>query len=85
MPGGPSLTDPAVLAALEHQHRLSVEDYHRMIAAGVFDEDERLELLEGVIVEISPQGPRHARVIRRLCDPQFVTAGSGFVVQSQLP
>lgn len=56
-----------------------------MIAAGVFQEDEPLELLEGVIVEMSPQTPRHARVIRRLCDPQFVTPGPGFVVQAQLP
>lgn len=84
MPTGPSLSDPAVLAALEHRHRLSVDDYHRMIGAGVFDEDERLELLEGVIVEMSPQRPRHARVIRRLCDPQFATPGPAFVVQAQL-
>lgn len=85
MPTGPSLTDPAFLAALEHQHRLTVADYHRMIAAGVFQEDERLELLEGVIVEISPQTPRYAQVIRRLCDPQFVTPPPDFVVQAQLP
>lgn len=85
MPTGPSLTDPAFLAALEHQHRLTVGDYHRMIAAGVFEEGARLELLEGLIVEMSPQTPRHARVIRRLCDPQFVTPGPDFVVQAQLP
>ena len=85
MGNGLSLTDPAVRAALEHQHLLTVEDYHRMIAAGIFGEDDRLELLEGVIVEMSPQRPRHARIIRRLCDPQFVAAGPSFVVQAQLP
>jgi Uma2 family endonuclease len=70
---------------MEPQRRLSVEDYHRMIEAGVFDEDERLELLEGVIVEMSPQRPRHAEVISRLCDPRFVTVGPEFLVRSQLP
>jgi Uma2 family endonuclease len=85
MGNGLSLSDPAVQAALLHQHLLSVDDYHRMIAAGIFDEDDRLELLEGVIVEMSPQRPRHARIIRRLCDPQFVAAGPSFVVQAQLP
>ena len=60
MSSGLSLTDPALLAALERQRRLSVGDYHRMVSAGVFDEDERLELLEGVIVEMSPRSPRHA-------------------------
>ena len=81
----PSPSDPRSVLALEPQRRLSVDDYHRMIAAGVFDEDEHIELLEGVIVEMSPQRPRHAEVIRRLCDPRFVTAGPDHVVQAQLP
>ena len=81
--GSPS--DPRSVLAQEPQRRLSVEDYHRMIAAGVLAEGERIELLEGVIVEMSPQRPRHAEVIRRLCDPQFATVGPAFVVQAQLP
>ena len=56
-----------------------------MIDAGVFAEDERLELLEGMIVEMSPQNPRHAFVIRRLCDARFVSPGPGCMVQCQLP
>jgi len=31
-------------------YRLSIEQYHRMIEAGVFDEDNRVELLEGLLV-----------------------------------
>ena len=56
-----------------------------MIAAGVFEEDERLELLEGVIVQMSPQSPRHAVVITRLCDPQFAAVGPDCLVRAQLP
>jgi Uma2 family endonuclease len=33
--------------------------YDQMVAAGLFD-DQRVELLRGVLVEMSPQGPPHA-------------------------
>ncbi len=36
----------------------SVEDYHKMIEAGILS-DRRVELLEGEIVEMSPEGPLH--------------------------
>ena len=36
----------------------SIEDYHKMIASGIFG-DRRLELLEGEIVEMSPESPLH--------------------------
>jgi Uma2 family endonuclease len=36
----------------------SVEDYHQMIAAGIL-EDRRVELLDGDIVEMSPESPLH--------------------------
>jgi Uma2 family endonuclease len=85
MSSGHTLGDPALIAALESQRRLRVEDYHRMVAAGVFEDDERLELLEGVIVQMSPQSPRHAVVITRLCDPQFAAVGPDCLVRAQLP
>jgi len=37
-----------------------------MIEAGVFAQDERLELIDGEIVEMSPIGDRHAACVRRL-------------------
>ncbi|MEM9494277.1 MAG: Uma2 family endonuclease, partial [Myxococcota bacterium] len=40
-------------------------EYHRMVAIGLF-EDERVELLRGGLVSMSPQRPRHARVIQTL-------------------
>jgi len=56
-----------------------------MIDAGVFDEDERVELLDGIVVAMSPQTERHAIVIERLSDPVFTGMPSGFVVRCQLP
>jgi Uma2 family endonuclease len=47
-------------------YRFTVQDYHRMAAAGIFHEDDRLELLQGEIVEMPPIGPGHASGVNRL-------------------
>jgi Uma2 family endonuclease len=82
---GPSLTDPALMLVLDRQRRLSVGDYHRMIEAGILDEDDHVELLEGVMVQMTPQGPRHAKLIQRLCDPTFAQVPRDQIVRCQLP
>lgn len=43
-------------------HRLSVEDVYKMVAAGILEEDGRLELEEGVLVEMTPVGIDHEDV-----------------------
>jgi Uma2 family endonuclease len=40
-------------------HRFTVEQYHRMIETGLLTEDERVELLEGLIVDKMPHNPPH--------------------------
>ena len=73
------------MLVLDRQRRISVGDYHRMIGAGILDEDDHVELIEGVIVEMTPQGPRHAKLIQRLCDPTFASVPSDRIVRCQLP
>jgi Uma2 family endonuclease len=47
--------------AVEYQRRLiTVEEYRRMFAAGVFDERDRLELIGGELIEMPPIGQEHA-------------------------
>lgn len=46
--------------------RFTAAEYHQMIEAGVFGRDERLELIDGEIVQMSPIGDRHAACVRRL-------------------
>jgi Uma2 family endonuclease len=49
-------------------HRLSIEQYHRLVASGGFDEDVRIELIDGLIVDMSPKTPQHENAVRWLVD-----------------
>ncbi|ACY48100.1 Uma2 family endonuclease [Rhodothermus marinus] len=50
------------------RYRFTVEEFHRMGEAGIFREDDRLELIEGELVRMSPVGSRHAACVKRLVD-----------------
>lgn len=53
--------------AVQLQKRLLTTDaYHLLLQAGVFGEDDRLELIEGEIVEMSPISSAHAACVNRL-------------------
>lgn len=65
--------------------RISVEDYHRMIEAGVLA-DQSVELLDGWLVPKMNHGSSHARVVRALNEvlvPLFL--GTELMAQCQLP
>lgn len=48
------------------RHHFTVDEYYRMGAAGIFAEDDRVELIDGEIIRISPISSRHAACVRRL-------------------
>jgi Uma2 family endonuclease len=48
------------------RRRFTIDEYHRMGEAGVLSEDDRVELLDGEIVEMSPIGVPHASCVDRL-------------------
>ena len=58
------------------RHRLTVRDYHRLGEAGILSEDDRIELLEGQLVDMSPIGPRHALAVDALTE-LLVMAAAG--------
>ena len=51
---------PAVAAFSPQRHRLTVDQYYRMAEAGIFKEDDRVELIEGEIIDMPPIGIDHA-------------------------
>ncbi len=55
----------ASLLLPEHPRPLRRAEYDRLVALGAF-EDERVELLHGVLVDMSPNYPEHASPIDRL-------------------
>jgi Uma2 family endonuclease len=44
------------------RRRWTVAEIEAMVVAGIIDEDERFELIEGEVVPMSPKGIRHERV-----------------------
>ena len=46
--------------------RFSVEEYHRMVEVGILGEDERVELIDGRILQMSPIGSQHAAYVSSL-------------------
>jgi Uma2 family endonuclease len=46
-------------------HRLDLETYDQMVASGAL-EGQHVELLEGLIVDMSPQSPRHSAALEVL-------------------
>jgi Uma2 family endonuclease len=66
------------------KRRFGVGEYHRMAEAGIFGEDDRLELADGEIVEMTPIGWRHVRAVTVLTQ---LLAGAlpGYYVSVQNP
>jgi Uma2 family endonuclease len=66
------------------KHRFTVEEYHRMGQAGIFSEDDPVELIEGEIIEMTPIGSRHAACVARL-SALFARIPEGPIVWTQNP
>ena len=67
------------------RHRISVAHYYRMAEAGLFEPDERVELIDGEIVDMPPMGARHAGKLSRLVDMVSKAVGARGIVRCQLP
>lgn len=71
--------------AMQLQRRtFTADEFDLMAEAGVFRKDERLELLLGEIVEMSPIGSRHAWCVNRLVRV-FGRLGGSTIVSVQNP
>src|SRR5579883_1110083 len=46
--------------------RLSVQDYHQMAESGILQPDERVELLEGQMIQMAAKGTAHSAAVTRI-------------------
>src|SRR5213592_2251263 len=63
----------------------TVDQFHRMAAAAIFGEHDRIELLSGEIVEMTPIGSRHAACVSRLIHLLGPHLGEGAILRIQDP
>jgi Uma2 family endonuclease len=63
--------------------RLDAEQYFALVACGEIRPDDRVELLEGVVVSMSPQGSPHANAIARITALLVPLVGTRGVVRVQ--
>jgi Uma2 family endonuclease len=71
------------MSTLLIRHRFTTDEYHQMARAGVLRDDDRVELIEGEIVDMTPIGPRHVAVVNRLTQALTRACGDRAIVQIQ--
>lgn len=67
------------------RRRFSVAEYHQMAEAGILGEDDRLELIDGEVTEMTPIGHRHAACVARLTKYFVQSTGDAAVVWVENP
>jgi Uma2 family endonuclease len=63
----------------------TVDEYYKMAGAGILRDDDRTELIEGEIIEMSPMGSRHAAVVSRITDLLVPLFKGKALLRPQLP
>ena len=63
------------------EHVFTVEEWEEMGRVGVFDEDSRVELIDGRVLDMNPVGDRHTSCVKRLTE-MFVIVAHGIAIVS---
>ncbi len=66
-------------------YRLSRVEYDRAVQAGAFEPDAKLELIDGNLHAMTPEGSRHALGMDLVADCLRAVFGSGFYIRIQHP
>lgn len=67
------------------RHKLSVDVYYRMIDIGVFGKEDRVELIDGEIIDMAPIGQDHAGTVNGLAEALFLAFAGRAIVSVQNP
>ena len=63
----------------------TVDEYYKMVDAGILRDDDRVELIEGEIIQMSSMGSRHAAVVTRVTDVLIPFLKGRALLRPQLP
>ena len=78
--------EPEIEVSAEPQRRrFTVEEFQRMGEAGIFAPDERVELIDGEIIRMTPIGPRHMQCVFAVEDFLRPLVGPEVRVSIQMP
>jgi Uma2 family endonuclease len=66
-------------------HRWTVEEFHQMAVAGLLDETDRVELIEGEMIDMAPIGSKHAFIVNRISQLLSARVGGLCLVSTQNP
>jgi len=73
------------MATIASRFRFTVDDYHRMAEAGILARDQRVELLDGEVIEMTPIGAKHIYCVGRLDDLFHEALSKQYLVLAQAP
>jgi Uma2 family endonuclease len=60
-------------------------EYHKMVEVGILAEDDKIELINGEIINMSPIGSKHAAIVRLLDTYLTKRLSQEFIVSAQCP
>jgi len=66
-------------------HCFSLEEYHRLAEIGILSEDDRVELIDGRIIDMTPIGSKHASCVTKLNHIFESRLKGSFIVSIQNP
>lgn len=66
-------------------HLLTVDDYHKMGEAGILGEDDRVELIDGELIDMAPIGSNHAGIVMRLITLLGAAVAGRAIISPQNP
>src|SRR4029453_11762108 len=73
----------SVMSRLIKRRLFTVDDYHRMGDAGILLEDDRVELIYGEIIAMSPIGNPHNAAVDRATKALVLAVGDNAIVRIQ--
>jgi Uma2 family endonuclease len=73
------------MRTLDRTEELTVTEYQQLIEAGIIGEDERVELWEGYLRDMSPVGAIHSAVVGTVTHAFYRTFADRYLVRVQDP